>query len=126
MSLSLCLVAGALAVDLGVAGLTLGWTHSVEKVLWEEDWIQVPAGLLIAEARVRGSGAGMEPPPEARLRDGAWHWRPAMQPLAEVILRRSGATADWRLCFSGACHGFGEWLPPDSDPVSLKPCPQQP
>lgn len=126
MSLSLCLVAGALAVDLGVAGLTLGWTHSVEKVLWEEDWVRVPAGLLIVEARVRGSGAGMEPPPEARFHDGAWHWRPAMQPLAEVILRRSGATADWRLCFAGTCHGPDEWLPPDSDPVSLTACPQRP
>ena len=30
--------------------------------VWEEDWRASPAGLELVEARVQGSGAGMEPP----------------------------------------------------------------
>ncbi len=59
----------------GVAALalfafTLVWTHSIEKVDWQEDSRVTPAGLELVQARVKGSGAGMEPPPEARLVDG--------------------------------------------------------
>jgi hypothetical protein len=33
-------------------------------------------GLELVQARVKGSGAGMEPPPEARLVDGWFQWQP--------------------------------------------------
>jgi hypothetical protein len=121
--MSLCLAAGALVVDLGLASLTLSWTHSVEKLGWEEHWRETPAGLVLAEAAVRGSGAGMEPPPEARLVDGWWRWAPRLPPLGEVVLRRSGATEDWRLCSARGCEPLGRFMPSEADPVRLTLCP---
>ena len=59
--MSLCILAAGKTVTLAVAAFTLSWTHSVEKTRWEEDWAITPAGLQIVEARVKGSGAGMEP-----------------------------------------------------------------
>jgi hypothetical protein len=121
----LCLlVAGAVVARLaGVEAFTLAWTHSVEKTEWQEDWRIADGRLDLVEARVKGTGAGMEPPPEARLVDGSWRWRPAMPPRPEIVLRRSGATADWRLCPAGeACRPLGAHLPPAADPVVLAPC----
>ena len=120
--MSLCLAAGALVVALGGGEITLGWRHSVQKTRWEEVWRETPGGLEIVEARVEGSGAGMDPPDGARLRDGFWRWRPALAPLREVIMRRSGATADWRICRDGACRPMSDYLPADADPVTLKIC----
>jgi hypothetical protein len=100
----------------------LAWTHSVEKIVWEEDWRAGPAGLELVEARVRGSGAGMEPPPEARLVNGAWIWRPALPPQREVVMRRSGATADWRICISGQCRPMEAYVTAEADPVVMKVC----
>lgn len=122
----LCLVAGAVAAPLLTGTVTLAWTHSVEKVLWEERWRETPAGLVLEEARVRGSGAGMDPPPEARLVDGAWTWTPKVPPLPEVVMRRSGATADWRVCIGGACRPMADDVPPQADPVILRACPGEP
>jgi hypothetical protein len=47
---------------LALAAFTLVWTHSIEKVDWQEDWHVTPDGLELVQARVKGSGAGMEPP----------------------------------------------------------------
>ncbi|GGH30500.1 hypothetical protein GCM10007036_41130 [Alsobacter metallidurans] len=120
----LCLYAGgALAAKLaGVAAFTLAWTHSIEKIPWEEDWRVTPAGLVLVEARVKGMGAGMEPPPEAVLAGGFWRWAPRVPPLPDVILRRAGVTADWRLCAGGQCRPMGDLAPGDADPVMMKPC----
>ncbi|MFL5190929.1 MAG: DUF1850 domain-containing protein [Microvirga sp.] len=102
--------------------ITLAWTHSVEKIVWEEDWRSSPAGLELVEARVRGSGAGMEPPPDAKFANGVWSWKPNMLPQAEVIMRRSGATADWRICLSGQCRPMEAYVPPAADPIVMKAC----
>ena len=118
----LCLAAGPVMAPLMASAITLAWTHSVEKILWEEDWRQVPAGIELVEARVRGSGAGMEPPPEARFVNGAWTWRPDVPPQRAIVLRRSGATADWHICIAGTCRSMGAYVPPDADPVVLKAC----
>lgn len=118
----ICLLAGATVAPLMAGAITLAWTHSVEKIVWEEDWRGTSAGLELVEARVRGSGAGMEPPPEARLADGVWSWRPNLPPQAEVILRRSGATADWRICIAGRCRPMEAYVPPEADPIVMKAC----
>ncbi|MCB5177306.1 MULTISPECIES: DUF1850 domain-containing protein [Microvirga] len=102
--------------------LTLAWTHSVEKIAWEEDWRSGPAGLELVEARVRGSGAGMEPPPDARFDNGVWKWRPAVPPQKEIVMRRSGATADWRICISGQCRPMEAYVPAGADPIVMKVC----
>ena len=118
----ICLIAGSVTAPLLAGAFTLAWTHSVERTLWEEDWRQGPKGLEIVEARVRGSGAGMEPPPEARLVGGAWAWRPQVPAQREVVLRRSGATADWRICIGGQCRPMESYVPVQADPVVIRAC----
>ena len=118
----LCLFAGTAAAPLMAGAITLAWTHSVEKLLWEEDWVLGRVGLELVEARVRGSGAGMEPPPEARLANGRWSWRPAVPPQAGLVMRRSGATADYRICIAGHCRPIGSYVPGEADPVVLRAC----
>nr|WP_246505241.1 DUF1850 domain-containing protein [Microvirga antarctica] len=105
------------------AAITLAWTHSVEKTQWEEDWRSGPAGLELVEARIEGSGAGMEPPPEAERVGGIWRWHPSLPPQRDIVLRRSGATSDWRICIAGQCRTMDAYIPADSDPVVMTNCP---
>jgi hypothetical protein len=65
--MSLCRAAGSKITALAFSAFTLSWTHSVERIRWEEDWQLTSRGLELVEARVKGSGAGMEPPPEAKV-----------------------------------------------------------
>ncbi|KPH81037.1 DUF1850 domain-containing protein [Bosea vaviloviae] len=120
--MSLCLAAGALTVALGSGEVTLRWRHSVQKTLWEEVWRETPDGLVMAEARIEGSGAGMDPPEGSRLSDGFWRWTPKLPPQRDIIMRRSGATADWQICVAGQCRAMSEYLPAEADPVTLKAC----
>lgn len=118
----ICLAAGALSISLGVSEFTLAWRHSVQKTRWEEDWRATPAGLDLTEARIEGSGAGMDPPDGARLIDRFWRWKPDLPPQRQIILRRSGATADYEICIAGRCKPMGDYLPLDADPVSIQGC----
>jgi hypothetical protein len=108
--LSLCLISAGLTKTLALAAFTLVWTHSIEKVDWQEDWAITPAGLELVQARVKGSGAGMEPPPEARLVNGWFQWRPQRPLMPEVVLGNSGAAGEWRLCSDGRCRTLSEIL----------------
>lgn len=118
--MSLCITAGGETAMIAATLFTLSWIHSVEKIEWRETWQVEPAGLRIVEARVKGSGAGMEPPPEARLENGWWIYVPALGPLPELRLAASGAThSAWRLCASGRCRDLGAQA---GAPVVLKPC----
>ncbi|MBN8960016.1 MAG: DUF1850 domain-containing protein [Rhizobiales bacterium] len=102
--MSLCLISAGVTKTLAVAAFTLVWTHSIEKIDWREDWRVTPQGLELVEARVKGSGAGMEPPPEARLVDGWFVWQPHRAPMPEVVLGNSGMAGEWRLCADGKCR----------------------
>jgi hypothetical protein len=106
--LSLCLASAGVVKALSLAAFTLVWTHSIEKVDWQEDWRITPAGLELAQARVKGSGAGMEPPPEARLVNGWFEWQPKRAAMPEVVLGNSGAAGEWRLCGDGHCRTLSE------------------
>jgi hypothetical protein len=108
--LSLCLTSLGVVKMLSITAFTLAWTHSIEKVEWQEDWHVTSAGLQLVQARVKGSGAGMEPPPEARLVGGWFQWDPARAPMPEVVLANSGAAGEWRLCAGGSCHTLSEIL----------------
>jgi len=118
----ICLLAAGVLLPLGTQVMTLRWTHSVEKIAWEEDWVDTPVGLAMTATRVRGSGAGMEPAPDAHLVNGAWTWVPHVTPVREVILRRSEATADWSVCLNGACQPMSVYVGPQADPVMLTSC----
>lgn len=117
--MSLCLAAAGAAISIATSAFTLSWTHTIEKTRWEEDWRIEGGRLALVEARVKGSGAGMEPPPEARLEEGFYVWRPNTPPLAEIVLRRAAQAGDWTLCAGGRCAPLGEWLGRDADPVRL-------
>ena len=122
--MSLCLASAGAVKMLSVAAFTLAWTHSIEKVDWQEDWRVTPQGLELVQARVKGSGAGMEPPPEARLVDGWFQWRPERAPMPEVALAASGAAGEWRLCHDGHCQTLSEILghPVGVNVTTMKAC----
>ncbi|MBP8931023.1 MAG: DUF1850 domain-containing protein [Paracoccus sp.] len=119
--MSACLMAGAMAIALGPGnGFSLSWTHSVEKTEWREDWRVTDAGLVPVRAAVKGSGAGMEPGPDARLQDGWLVWQPKAPPVRELALAASGATgAGWRIC-GVDCVTLGTDA---GAPLLLRPCP---
>lgn len=102
--MSLCLFAGASATKLASLAFTLAWTHSVQKTVWEEDWLLTPAGLLVTQARIESSGAGMEPGEDALFDGRFWRWMPRMAPVPELILHNSEMMPQgWRLCVAGKC-----------------------
>lgn len=122
--LSLCLASAGAVKALAVASFTLAWTHSIEKVEWQEDWRLTAARLELVEARVKGSGAGMEPPPEARLAGGWFRWRPERPAMHQVTLGNSGAAGEWRLCANGKCLTLSEILgrPVGANVTTMRVC----
>ena len=121
--MSLCLFAGAKITKLASLAFTLAWTHSVQKTTWEEDWLLTDAGLVITQARVESSGAGMEPGADAKFDGRFWRWRPDLPAMPNLTLNKSEMMPDgWRLCVAGACTnvaGEGE----AADRVRLSRCP---
>jgi hypothetical protein len=109
---------------LSLAAFTLVWTHSIEKVEWQEDWRISAHGLELVQARVKGSGAGMEPPADARLVEGWFQWQPKRAPMPEVVLGNSGAAGEWRLCHDGHCLTLSEMFgyPIGTSVTTMKPC----
>jgi hypothetical protein len=121
---ALCLAAGALAVTLPLSQFTLAWMHSIEKIRWEEDWRVAGNHLVIDEARIVGSGAGMEPPPDAKLVKGVWHYKPSVAPLTQVNLAHSPFTRGYEICTKGTCTPLAKLLPGMKaiDVVSMRAC----
>lgn len=114
-------LAGAVWAELPVPALTLAWRHTIEKVRWEEDYRVMPSGLLLGEARVKGSGAGMEIPDGAELREGTWHYQRQLPPLQPLRLGRTPEAGDYQLCFDQRCHDLSEWLgPPKASQPALE------
>jgi hypothetical protein len=122
MAAGLCLAAGALHAFIATTHFTLAWMHSIEKIRWEEDYRIVGHTLVLEEARIRGSGAGMDPPPGAVLRDGAWHYHPELPPLPAVNVARSTYTPDYDLCIDGMCRPLGRWIPISAGTTRLSAC----
>jgi hypothetical protein len=121
---AICLfVAGMLRASLPTTGFALDWQHSVEKIRWSERYEIAGSQLLLAQASVEGTGAGMEPPPESTLRDGAWTWQPR-RALAELRLTRSDYAKDYRLCWPGECRTLGDLVGPTAEgaAVVVRPC----
>ena len=106
--LSLCLANAGVVKTLAVAAFTLVWTHSIEKTEWQEDWRVTANQLELVQARVKGSGAGMEPPADARLVGGWFQWQAKRAPIPEVLLGNSGAAGEWQLCSDGNCRTLSE------------------
>lgn len=124
--IGLCLgLTSAVWAQLPIAHFTLAWNHTIEKIRWEEDYRVTEQGLVLEEARVRGTGAGMEIPEDARLENGSWHYRRQLQLLQPLSLGRTPEAGDYQLCFDGQCHAMSQWIgaPVDSQPfVQLWSC----
>lgn len=103
---------------------TLAWTHSIEKVRWEEDYAVTPQPptLQALAARVGGSAAGMEPPDDARLVNGWYTYTPHLRNPSELRLTRSEFTPDYELCLGGQCQPMSAWLPSDGGVTRLTAC----
>ena len=109
--------------------VTLAWTHSIEKVRWEEDYEVIiqpnaahPLILNATQARVQGSAAGMEPPDDAVLRNGWYAYTPTIAHPHELRLTRSEFTADFELCHASVCQAMSHWLPSDQGVTVMTPC----
>lgn len=122
----LCLSAGALTASLALSQFTLAWTHSIEKIRWEEDWRIAGPTLTIEQARIRGSGAGMEVPVGAVFARGIWRYVPALPPLPELQLTHSPYAAGYELCTAAGCTPLASHLPglDNTTTILLKPCPE--
>ena len=122
--MSLCLAAGAAGAMLAVNSFTLAWMHSIEKIRWEEDWRIVGRELVLAEARIRGTGAGMEPPAGSVLKNGVWHYRPQLPPQTVLRLSHSPHAGGYTLCTATVCRPLAEHLPglADTAAIEVYPC----
>ncbi|WP_291720777.1 DUF1850 domain-containing protein [Magnetospirillum sp. 64-120] len=124
--ISLCLAAAmsaaaSIPIALPDGRFSLRWIHSIEKVEWQEDWRVSEKGLEVVEARIKGSGAGMEPADDAILKDGWYVWQPHTPSMAKVILGRSGVVADHRICVGGDCRAVSDYIG-GTDAIVLEPC----
>ncbi|QYX64331.1 DUF1850 domain-containing protein [Shewanella putrefaciens] len=114
--LGLCLgLAGTLWAQVPTDNFTLAWNHSIEKIRWEEDYNITPQGLVLTEARVKGTGAGMDIPDDAYLKNGSWHYRPKLPILPKLRLGRTPEAGDFDVCFaqhSGEvqCQRMSHWI----------------
>jgi hypothetical protein len=120
---ALCIVVGTALHTFPARSFTLRWQHTVEKVFWEEDYVVAGEWLYLSGARVRGSGAGMEPPPDAIKVGAAWHYRPPQRWHRELKLARSEFGSDYELCIDGTCRPMSGWIPGAPAATTLSPCP---
>ena len=121
---ALCIVAlGIVQASIATETLSLEWEHSVQKTRWEERYRVTPDELVLVAARVAGSGAGMEAPPDARFDGSMWSWQPNVH-LPELILAASAYTSDYRICTAAGCAALAA-LAHGASPVTLRPCSTQ-
>ncbi len=121
-----CLSAAGHVVSLPATRFTLAWQHSIEKIDWEEDYVVAGPWLYLSGARVRGTGAGMEPPDEAERVSGVYVYRPAQRWFPSLTLARSGFVQDYRLCIDGRCRPMSDWVPVDAGVTTVAPCGETP
>lgn len=119
---ALCLVAGSTQVVIPTHSFTLRWQHSIEKIDWEEDYLIAGDWLYLSSARVRGSGAGMEPPADSFYANGVWHYRPLLRWNQSLILTRSEIVRDYDLCLDGQCQPLADWVPVSAGNTVIKAC----
>jgi hypothetical protein len=120
--MSLCVTAAGLTVAFALERFTLAWTHSVEHFEWREIWRVAPQGLVIEEAVVQGSGAGIDPPPTARLEPDGWHWRPDLLARSSIIMADAGFGRPWWICSGEICVDTTTIVPHIGSTLVLEAC----
>lgn len=104
---------------------TLAWTHTIEKVRWEEDYRVEYAGIPVlraVKARIKGSAAGMEPPSDAVFKDGWYHYTPKDASPLYLPLTRSEFSADYEWCDHTGCVPLSAKMPRDGGVTLLTAC----
>ena len=115
MLIAACLVvAGVVNAIIPGEFFTLRWTHSIEKILWEEDYRVAGNAVVLMNSRMRGSGAGMDPEPGAQLKDGVWHRRENRK-IDRLSLTRSPYAGEYTWCNHSGCRTLAHWLGPPPD-----------
>lgn len=112
LCMALISVTGTVVLPTGT--ITLSWTHTVEGTPWEEDYAIIRGALVVTQARVKRSGAGMEAPRGAVWGDGWWHYVPSLGPLAEVGLANSSFAPGYKVCWDGRCRPLNTMIAPDN------------
>lgn len=117
--MSVCVfIAGKSVACLAGLLFSLSWTHSVEKTEWVEHWQTQNELLVLQETFVKGSGAGIDPAPNAVLENGWYRWKPQTAVVVPSIsLANSELTPDnWTLCAldavtrrTGECIDFAKF-----------------
>ena len=84
-----------------------------------EDLIQRATNLKF----IGRSGAGMEIPADAVLKDGSWHYKPHLPILPMLKLVRTPEAGDYQLCVSSTqagqqCHSMSYWV---GEPTTEQP-----
>jgi hypothetical protein len=111
-------VAGVQRATLPAADFTLEWTHSIEHTLWRERYAIDGDRIRLVEARVEGSGAGMEAGAGARFDGSGWTWTPATE-LPKLTLTLSPYTTDYRLCAGATCRPLHRWVDIDATATAV-------
>jgi hypothetical protein len=119
----LCLLAAGLVVGtVDTMTFVLAWQHSVEKTRWEESYRIEGRSLILDEAYVEGSGAGMEVPRGAQRYGRGWRWRPGVG-LDQLVVAGSPYGGDYSLCAGGRCKPLRERSGRSLEgPIELKAC----
>lgn len=120
----ICVAAGGVVVALAMEGFTLAWTHSIEKIRWEEDYRVEGNQLRLTEARVRGHGAGMEPPAGSTFASGVWHYDPHLPALDTLRLTNSNFAAGYEICQDEHCTALADSAPRagNGDVIEMRAC----
>jgi len=100
------------------------------KTEWVEHWQLKDEQLVLKETFVKGSGAGIDPAPNAVLENGWYRWAPE-SPVAvpAISLANSELTPDnWTLCAldavtheTGECIDFGKFEDRGVESFNIKP-----
>jgi hypothetical protein len=103
---------------------TLVWKHSVEKIQWEEDWQVRDQHLYLTATRVRGSGAGMDPPENSVYKGSYWEYKPQLPPQPQLRLTHSQFTEGYSFCIDNKCQLLTDKMPltADDNLIIVAPC----
>ena len=83
------------------------------------------SALLYALAQQGKRSLGLKPIASgAELRDGIWHYRPDVPPMASLELTHSRHAPEYEICIGTECHPLSERLPglAGDSVVKISPC----
>jgi hypothetical protein len=123
MDVCVALLAGAVLMR-APSPVQLRWQHSVEHVALEERYHATSSGLHLLEVRGRGTGAGIDLPPQLRWSAGGWwRFRPAVAASQrELVLANSRHAGGYRLCWRSGCVALSTLPGAFDTPLVLRPC----